>query len=187
MSSCGSKEFDSEEALWAYIKDPENAYLQEKTVNGVDFTLLYKPTDLIVAQEIGSKDATTKEIDSLRNKYNKYAYFNLSISKSNQEILNSVAGDRNQFGAMVNTLSFGMEDKMHMYSNKRDTIALLDYVYPRMYGMSKSTSLLLVYSAEELEKYTHLNLSVEDMGLGTGEVRIKLNPNSLKKRTQINF
>jgi hypothetical protein len=140
-----------------------------------------------VAQEIGSKDATSQEIDSLRNKYNKYAYFNLSMSKSNQEILNSVAGDRNQFGAMLSTLAFGMENKIHMYSNKRDTISMLDYVYPRMYGMSKSTSLLLVYSSEELEKYTQLNFAIEDLGFSTGEVRFLYNVKTLFKEQKLNL
>lgn len=168
--SCGPKEFDSEEELWSYIKNPDNGYFQKKSVNGVDFSLLYKPTDLIIAQELRNEDATKEEIDSLRNKYGPYAYFNLSMSRGNQELLNSVAGDRNQFGKMVNTLAFGMKNKIHLYSREKDTIPIIDYVYPRMYGIGNNTSILLVYSMDEVKKYTHLNLTTEDLGFGTGDI-----------------
>lgn len=180
--SCGSKEFDSEEELWSYIKNPDNGYFQEKSVNGVDFSLLYKPTDLIVAQELRNKDATQQEIDSLRNKYSQYAYFNLSMSRSNEELLNSLAGDRKKFGSMVNQLSFEMEDKIHMFSNKKDTIPLVDYVYPRMYGMSKSTSILLVYFKTELEDFNKLILCIEDLGFGTGNVKFNTQVKKIKEK-----
>lgn len=185
--SCGSKEFNSEEALWSHVKNPKNGYMQEKSVNRVDFTLLYKPTDLIVAQEIVAKDATQKEIDSLRNKYGLYAYFNLSMSKGNQELLNNLVGDRNQFGEMVNTLAFGMEDKIHLYTSKKDTIPMMDYVYPRMYGLSKNTSLLLVYPKEEIEDSQEINMSIKDLGFGTGDISFKYDQSLFKKNPHINF
>lgn len=185
--SCGSKEFSSEEKLWSYVKNANNGYLQGKSVNGVNFTLLYKPTDLIVAQEIGTKDATQEEIDSLRNKYDKYAYFNLTISRGNQELLNSVAGDREKFGSMVHTLSFRMDTNIHLYSQSKDTIKMIDYIYPRMYGLSKNTSLLLVYPKEEIEGSQEINMSIKDLGFGTGDVSFKYDQSLLKKNPHINF
>ena len=174
LCCCSSKEFDNEEELWTYIKNTENGYFQEKTVKGVHFSLMYKPTDLLVAQEIGKKDSTPKEIDSLRNKYSQYAYFNLSLSRGNKELLNSVAGDRNKFGTLVNQLSFKMDEKIHLHTDKLDTISLLDYSYPRMYGLSNKTSILLVYSMQEIKNSSFAYLSIEDLGFKTGDIRFSL-------------
>lgn len=187
LSSCGSKTFENEADLWAYIKDPDNGYLQEKTVNGVHFSLLYKPTDLMVAQEIRNTNGNAQIIDSLRGKYGQYTYFNLTMSRGNQELLNSVAGDRNKFGSMANRLLFGMKTYIHLYSNSRDTIKMIDYVYPRMYGLSKNTSLLLVYPKEEIEGSQEINMSIKDLGFGTGDISFKYDQSLLKKNPHINF
>lgn len=179
LGSCKQQNsFDSEEALWAYLKKEDNGYLQTKIVNGVTYRLLYKPTDLLVKQELKPTDERT-QIDNLRRKYDKYCYFSLSMSKANQELLNSMAGNRQKFGAMVNQLAFGMQEKIHLFNQKRDTIPLLDYIYPRMYGMSKSTSILLVYPRDELKDATELNITIKDLGFGTGEVKLTQQMNEI--------
>jgi len=184
--SCLQKSFDTDEALWEYIKDERNGYIAHKTIAGVNYSLLYKPTDLLVKQELGA-NADKSQVENLRSKYGQYCYFNLSMSRGGQEILSSVAGDRNAFGKMVKDLSFGMSDKIHLYTENRDTIAMADYSYPRMYGMSKNTSLLLVYPREELEDADEIHLAIEDLGFGTGEVRFKQAMNHIKKQPELQF
>lgn len=186
-TSCNQKKFDSEAALWTYMKNESNEYIQQKTVRGVTYTLTYRPTDLLVKQEL-STNALEKEVDSLRAKYNKYLYFNLSMSRNKQELLNGMAGNRNKFGAMVNQLAFGMAESVHLYTPKRDTIPLLDYNYPRMYGMSQSTDILLVYPKDaQAMKQKHISLSIEDIGLSTGEVTFKIPTAPLHDEPQLNF
>jgi len=184
---CTNKTFKTEQELWIYIKDDSNGYTQHKNVNGYDFTLLYKPTDILVQQELGgSKDA--EKISALRKKYSKYMYFNLSMSKNNQEILSMAPNNRNEFGAMVNQLAFGMGTKVHLYTQQKDTLALLDFVYPRMYGMSRSTDILFVYPRDE--KYLtneYLNFTVEDLGLYTGEIKFKIPTKNLKNEPKLDL
>ena len=187
LVSCSQKEFDTSEELMVYITDPENGYVQQKEVNGIAFSLLYRPTDLLVQQEI-SEDATKQEIDSLRKKYNDYVYFNLSMSKNNQEILNGLAGDRAKFGTMVNQLAFGMEEKVHLFSKKKDTIAMADYIYPRMYGMGGGTTILLVYPrSTNIMKDDFFHLTIEDIGLTTGEVGFKIPVKPIKEEPRLVF
>ena len=133
FASCQQHSFEDKQALLDYIKNPDNGYLQKKNVNGVDFSLLYRPTDLLVSQELSTKPSQ-KEIDSLRNKYSDYLYFNLSLSKNGKELLSSVPKNQGEFGGMVNQLAFGMNRKIHLIANQRDTIPMLDYVYPRVYA-----------------------------------------------------
>jgi hypothetical protein len=186
VSSC-TKSFDSAEEMNAYIAAEDNAYQYKKTVNGVDYVLQYRPTDLLVKQELGDKH-DDKQVESLRAKYHQYLYFNLSMSKNNQELLNGVARDKAKFGQMVNDLAFGMEEKVNLYTPSKDTLAMADFIYPRMYGMSNSTSIMIVYPREDkYMKQDYLNFAIQDLGLDTGEIKFKLNTQKLQNEPQLRF
>lgn len=186
ISSC-TKTFDTQEELYAYIQDEDNGYNYKKTVAGVDYVLQYRPTDLLVKQELGDKTDAV-QVDKLRQKYNKYLYFNLSMSKNNQELLSGVARDKAKFGQMVNDLAFGMEEKVHVYTPDKDTLAMADFIYPRMYGMSNATSIMIVYPRDS--KYMtqdYLNFVIQDLGLDTGDIKFKLKTQALTNEPQLRF
>jgi hypothetical protein len=186
ISSC-SKTFDTPEEITAYITDEDHGYNYKKTVNGVDYVLQYRPTDLLVKQELSEKYTTT-EVEKLRAKYSKYLYFNLSMSKNNQELLNGLARDKQKFGQMVNDLAFGMDEKVHLYTPEKDTLAIADFIYPRMYGMTNATVIMLVYPRDK--KYMdndYLNFTIEDLGLDTGEIKFKLNAKVLQQEPHLSF
>lgn len=186
VSSC-SKTFDTQEEMNDYIKDEDNGYNYKKTVVGVDYVLQYRPTDLLVKQELGDKiDAT--QVDKLRKKYSKYLYFNLSMSKNDRELLNGMASDKAKFGQMVNELAFGMEEKVHLYTTEKDTLAMADFIYPRMYGMSNATSIMIVYPRDaKFMKQDYLNFVIEDLGFDTGDINFKINTQALQKEPQLLF
>ena len=186
ICSC-TQTFETAQEMNDYIKDQDNGYQYKKTIAGVDYVLQYRPTDLLVNQELGDKIDNT-QIDKLRKKYNKYLYFNLSMSKNDQELLNGVAQDEAKFGQMVNDLAFGMEEKLHLYTPTKDTLALADFIYPRMYGMSNSTTIMIVYPRDS--KYLnqeYLNFVVEDLGLDTGDIKFKLDTKALTNEPQLRF
>ena len=187
LLGCQHKTFDSEGALLAYLKEDTNGYVQQKTVNGINFTLMYRPTDLLVEQEL-SETTGTDQIEALREKYSKYMYFNLSMSKDNQELLSAVPGNHNEFGAMVNQLAFEMDNAVHLYTKRKDTLEMIDFVYPRMYGMSRSTTLLFVFPRDKktLED-DYLNFTIEDFGLKTGEIKFKINTEDIKNQPILSF
>lgn len=185
FSSCKTKSFNTKDALWEYLEEKENGYLQEKNINGYNFSLLYKPTDLLVEQELGEEKSDEK-IKELREKYQKYMYFTLSMSKDNKELLSTTPTNRNEFGAMVNQLAFGMREKVHLFTQQKDTLEMLDYNYPRMYGMSQSTTMLFVYPRDE--KFLNeeiLNFTIQDLGTYTGEVKFKIPTNIILNEPKI--
>ncbi|WP_243643663.1 hypothetical protein [Tenacibaculum sp. M341] len=185
--SCTTTSFDTKEELLTYLQDKDHGYLHEKSVNGYDFSLLYKPTDMLVDQEL-SDTYTKEDVEKLRNKYKKYLYFTLSMSRGNKELLSTTPRNRQEFGAMVNELAFGMDKKVHVFTPQKDTLELLDYVYPRMYGMSRATTMLFVYPRdEEFLKEEYLNITVGDLGTYTGEVKFKVQTKQIKNEPQIKF
>jgi hypothetical protein len=186
LSAC-AKTFDSPKEMMAYITVEENGYCYKKSVVGVDYTLQYRPTDLLVNQEVGVV-FDKKKIKELRAKYNKYLYFNLSMSRNKQELLNGMVRDKAKFGQMVNDLAFNMDQKVHVYTPEKDTLPMADFIYSRMFGMTNNTSIMIVYprDAKALNQ-EYLSFSIEDLGLFTGEVRFKLNTKAIKNEPQLQF
>lgn len=186
--SCSYKQFKSKKDLLNYINNPENGYVQVKIINGVKYSLSYRPTDLLVLQEINNKKYSNEKIDELKEEYSKHMYFNLSISLGSKELLTVVPKNRNEFGDMVTQLVFGMHDKVHLYTQLKDTINLKDFIYPRMYGMGKATTIMFVYPRnEEYFNQDNLNFTIEDLGLDTGEVKFKIVTNKLKNEPELLF
>ena len=187
LIGCKNKTFNTEKELWEYLKNEENGYIQHKNINGYDFTLLYKPTDVLVKQELDD-EMSTEKVSALREKYSRYMYFNISMSKNNKELLSTAPHNRNEFGAMVNQLAFGMGNKAHLYTQQKDTIELADFIYPRMYGMSQSTDILFVYPRDKKYlKNEYLNFTIEDLGIYTGEVKFKVPIKKINKEPKIKF
>lgn len=187
VCSCGNKTFDSTEDITKYITDEDNNYCYKKTIEGVDYVLQYRPTDLLVQQELGDKK-DSKQIQQLRERYSKYMYFNLSMSMNDRELLSNVVRDKNKFGQMVNELAFGMDEKVHLFTKDKDTLAMGDFIYPRMYGMTNSTAIMIVYPRNT--KYTkedYLNFTIEDLGLFTGEVKFKINTKAILNEPELRF
>lgn len=187
MLSCSSNTFDSQEELLSHINDLDNNYSQEKVINGVKFKLTYKPTDLMISQELG-ESGSQDEINKLKSHYEKYLYFNIGMSKNNRELLSTVPKSRQEFGSLTNQLIFGMQQKIHLFTEEKDTLHMIDYTYPRLFGISKSTSLLLVYPRDEsLTETDFLNLTIEDIGLFTGEVKFKILAKLLRNEPKLAF
>lgn len=187
ISACSSKSFDTKEDLWTYLKDIDNGYLQQKNINGYDFSLFYKPTDLMVELELG-QDKSKQKVKKMREKYQQYMYFTLSMSRDNKELLSTTPKNKQDFGVLVNQLAFGMREKVHLFTQQKDTIKMLDYNYPRMYGMSRSTTMLFVYPREEKYlKEDYLNFTIQDLGTYTGEVKFKISSHKLKNEPKLKF
>ena len=185
--SCNKKTFHNETVLLEYIKEEPNGYTQHKTINGIDYTLMYRPTDMLVKQELGDSINSSK-IQELREKYHKYMYFNLSMSKNNKELLSVAPKNRNEFGAMVNQLAFGMNEKVHVYTPSKDTLEMADFIYPRMYGMSRATTIMFVYPRDKnILEEPYLNFTIEDLGLYTGEVKFKIATDKIETEPMLSF
>lgn len=174
LVNCSNNTFSNEEALLEYLKDEENGYVQRKSVNEIDFELMYRPTDLLVKQELGDSISLDR-VEALRENYSKYLYFNLSMSKNNKELLSTIPNDRNHFTSILNQLTFGMGEMVHVFNDRKDTLEIVDYIYPRLYGMSNSTTIMFIHSRKENPSKTeYLYFSIEDLGLNTGEIKFKI-------------
>lgn len=180
--SCKKESTSSEKELFEIIKDEDNGFSQSKIINGVTINSVGLQTALILTQEI-SNDSSNKSFNEkkIREKYKKNIYFILSYSKENKELLSNIRESREKFNSIQNTLTFEMFNKVSLTNQNKDTLRLIDYNFPRTYGMSKSTNLIFVFERNKiLEKSDELFLNIKDIGIGIGDISFKYNPDLIK-------
>ncbi|HEY9047244.1 MAG TPA: hypothetical protein VIN08_15170, partial [Ohtaekwangia sp.] len=142
-------------------------------------------TDLWVYQEIGKHKATPEQIDTLRKKYSQYLYFILSLSANNKEALHQAASD--QYGDLVQTLSFRMNNYVTLTTSVNDSIPVGDFMLNRTYGMSNSTDLLFVFSKEKAKGKDWIQFNLNEFGLGIGNQRFRFEMRDLEKIPEVTF
>lgn len=175
MFSCHSSL--DKESLLAYLKKEENGLLQKKSIKGIDFTVMYQPSQLMAYRE----SSTAVDL----NKYDEYLYFILSLSANGEEILNQM-GNHARFSEMVSQLSFGMGEKIRLVTSTGNEIPLLDVHHARTYGMAGANQLMLIFKRDETGEAEWIKLQLQDFGLNTGDVSFKFNINDLKKIPELN-
>ncbi len=174
LIGCKPKSFSTEKELIAYIQDEENGLKVTNDVGDYKVAVTYRPTDLLIKQEVGEKPAK-EAIEKARKKYQNYYYFILSLSKSGKEALDQSQGF-GQYSEMVQQLSFRVPEFVNMTTSASDTIPVADFILNRTYGLSSSTDVLVVFNKEKTidQKWVQFNLNEFGMNLGNSRMRFKV-------------
>lgn len=165
----------------------ENDLTKEKEVNDFTVRVTYRPTDLLVYQEISGDTLDTARIAMLRKKYAHYYYFVLNLSKGSEEALHRLSGGQGQYSEVVQTLSFGMADHVTLTTSVKDTIPVGDFVLNRTYGMSNSTDLLFVFNRQKAKESEWIQFQLDEFGLGIGSQRFRFQRDLLDRAPGIDF
>jgi len=184
VASCFPPECLTAEELTKYISDPDHGLIQHAEAYGYSIDVTYKPTDLLVQQETGGRVDAIK-IQAVRDKYSKYYYFILSLSKNNREALHQVGAD--QYGELVQTLSFRMGSYVNLTTSSSDTIPTIDFVMDRTYGLSSATSLLFVFDREKTKDKDWVQFNLNEFGLGVGNQRFRFKTKDLDEAPGLKF
>src|SRR5258706_799815 len=152
LYQCGRPDYLSEKDLSEFIRNQNNELIKDKEVNGVEIKICYRPTDLMVAQELRSnKQPDDEKILKARQKYEGHYYFIASVSKDKKELLSPSNQGLSGFSDLLQTVSFRMGDKVNLTTPLQDTLAVADYIYNRTFGMGQSTDILFVFDKKKAE------------------------------------
>jgi len=158
--------------LQLYVANPSNGLSIDKSLNGITVRLTYKPSAL-VALQFASESTLPDSIEALIEYYEQYQYYILSFSNQNGDLLNQYAQNREQFGSLVNELSFNMSQYTYLLTDQQDTLYLLDAVFPRLYSMSQSTDILLVFKNPIPQVEEYYDIKLKDFGFSTGNTNFR--------------
>jgi hypothetical protein len=187
FQTCGSPEYLSEPELVKYCQSKDNGLVSEKEIGEVKIKVVYRPTDLVVAQELRNQNNVSEEaVLSARKKYNGHYYFvlSLSLSKDNKELLSPANQGLAGFSSLLQTVSFGMSNEANLTCG-RDTIPVADYVYNRTFSLGNSTDLLFVFDKAKAMGKEHIQFNLEEFGLGVGKQSFQFKTSDLEKAPKI--
>ncbi|SHG78060.1 hypothetical protein SAMN04488109_1803 [Chryseolinea serpens] len=184
LVSCGKKKATYLE-LQKFVADPAHGLVQSKNIQGVKIDVYYRPTDLLVHQEIGkARSASDSTIAKLRQKYSAYEYFVLSLSKGRKEIT-QVEGPWDR-GQIIQALSFEMSRFVKMTSMGRDSIPVSDYTIVRTFGLGNSTDALFAFE-KPLGDTKWIQFSMDEFGLGIGRQEFRFSTRNIDAVPKLNF
>ncbi len=169
LNACQPPDFLPQDELQQYILEPSNGLCVEKKVGNIRVKVSYRPTDLMILQEL-RYDEEEKKFDKYYEKYDEYLYFVCQLIINGRDALYGSSPDQATFSDRLQTLSFRMDQFTHILTNQRDTIPLADFYYARNFGLSKSSDLLLVFNREKLEGADSFRLHLKEFGFGTGNL-----------------
>lgn len=188
LLSCDTPTHLSEQALLEYVANEANGLQKSVSANNFTLTLQYKPTDFLVAQELKA-NAVRNEQDIMKHRshYSQYAYFVLQLSAANKEALRALPGGYPAYSNMLQTLSFRMNDYAKLLTSKQDTILLADFSYTPLFGLTKNTTVLLVFDKEKLAKCRWIELQLAEFGLGVGKKKFRFRMKDLQQTPRLDF
>lgn len=185
LVSC-KPEYLKEDELRLYLSNTEHNLSQEVKVNNLKVQLTFNPTDLLVAQEAGSKTDAV-HVAELRKKYGSHCYFVLALSNNNREAIQSGTMPQGQFNELLQTISFRMGDYVNLTTAKQDTIPVADFMYARTFGMGTSNDILLAFNKSKITDQQWIQINISEFGLSLGRQSFRFNCNDLDQVPKIDF
>ncbi len=177
----------TESELSKYVSDEDNGLTKSIQVGPTEISVSAQPNDLLVARELrGIASPSSLELLKAKAKYEGQYYFILRLSREGKEVVTPAEAGLASFSELLQTLSFEMGDKVNVITSSRDTLHVADYVYNRTFGSATSSDLLFAFKkASTLERVGHLELNLEEFGLGTGSQVFRFEIDDLNDAPQI--
>ena len=175
------------EKLLHYVLDDAHRLVKRSNVGEVSIEVYNRPTDLLVEQELrGRKDVDIRNIKLLRDQYDQNLYFILNISRNHQEVLQP-GKYPDQFGDLVQIMSFEMNNYVNMTTSNRDTIPTADFILNRTFGLSRETSMLFVFDRSKTKNAEWVQFNLNEFGLGVGNQRFRFETKDLDEAPTLDF
>ena len=188
FTGCTPSEFESAEALDSYIVS-KSGLSQMREANGYQLKVTYRPTDLLISQEISGEPEPidSSSVNRLRKKYRGNHYFLLSISRNNSDALHDAPGGMARFTALVQTLAFRMDNYVGLTTSAKDSVHASASVLDRTYAMTRTTDILFAFNKDKTTGKDWVQFNIGEFGLGTGNLQFRFSAGDLERPLQIRF
>jgi len=157
-------------AYQAYLADPAHGLTHTAEANGATITCTYRPTELLVQQDLASIPAVSPATrDSLARAYAGKTYCTLTLARNGSEIENQFVNDPAAYQQALTYLNTGIAADTFLATTPHDSVPAAASMYVRQYGTTGHSMLLLIFDTHQLtpQQGFHLTLRGERLGLGT--------------------
>ena len=182
----GCKKTATRQELLAYTFEPNNGLCQKEERNSNTIEAIYRPSDLILFQQLNGSTWSSAQIDSLKTYYGRLDYFLLRLSRDGKEITISYAVDPSKFQQVNSYLGFEIGKDVFLV-NQSDTIRVLDFIHTRTFGSSPSSDILFAFKSGLKSRSGKVKLVFNDQRFGLGLNEFTFNCSDIKSAPYIDF
>lgn len=187
LTSCGTTPLPLA-SYRAYLADPTNGLTHTTEANGVTITCTYRPTELLMAQDIANTPTATSAIrDSLTRAYAGKTYCTLTLARQGSEIENQFVNDPATYQQVLTYLNTGITADAFLVTTSRDSVAAAASMYVRQYGTTGHSTLLLVFDTHQLTPAHGFHITLRGQRLGLGTLRFPFSAHDLATLPSLKF
>lgn len=166
-----------------YINNPDNGLCSEIEVNNSVLKVLYMPDKLVASEIISSKIDSFEKTQIIKN-CSENIYLKLSLSTDGSEVLNKTDYGAQWYNDILEKLNFRLGEFIIAKDSNHDTLELIDYSYPRLYGMSSTTDVLLAFRKHNTT-YDWIDIEIKEFGLNIGARTVRIHCKDIESIPQI--
>ncbi len=184
LLGCTTPEYMEEVELQEFINKESNGLTRSIETGKVTMKMSYRPIDFMVWQEIDNEIDSAKISQAFDN-YDQYLYYVMQLSAGERDALYGSAVNQSDFSDKLQTLSFRMPQYINLTTSENDTIPLADAYYSRMFGMSASSDVLLVFNKEQIKSDEWISINTQEFGFKTGRRSFRFDLKDIKNTPKL--
>lgn len=159
-------------AYQAYLANPTHGLTHTVEVNGTTITCTYRPTDLLVLQDLTNVPTILPATrDSLAHAYAGKTYCTLTLSRNGSEVENQFVNDPTAYQQTLTYLNTGIAADAFLATTAHDSVPATASMYVRQFGTTGHSTLLLVFDTHQLTPQQGFHLTLHGQRLGVGTLR----------------
>ena len=172
LTACGKQKL-SPEYYVAWVENKKNGLSISKEFNDVNFQILYKPANYIVAKEFLNGGIKKEEVQKRLKELGDMQYFTLRIkSNKSNELLSADIANENEYYQRLEYFMGPMQDDIKLIDGV-DTIPCAIHHFERSYGIAPYNNFIIAFTQTK-NKENDKTFVFEDKILGTGTVMFKV-------------
>ena len=176
LSNCSRSMPPAEYRAW--VADPTHGLIQTRQTQGVTVTCAYRPTDLLVLQEIATATSPITPASQARV-YAGKTCCTLYLTRNRGEVENIFVNDPNMYGKALAYLNAGIAPTVYLATSPHDSVSALASMYLRQYGATGSSTVLLTFDTKHLDIAHGFTITWHDTFFGLGTQRFLFSANML--------
>ena len=167
-------------AYRAYLADPAHGLTQTTEVSRTTITCAYRPTKLLVLQDlVGQLAATAATRDSLARAYAGKIYCTLTFSRNGQELENQFLSQPLLRQRVVDYLQKEIAADAFLITAPGDSVPAAASFYVQQHGLSGHSTVVLVFAAPQLSPTQGFQLALRGQALGLSNQRFSFTSHDL--------
>ena len=186
VSGCKQPLFPTEYA--AYLADPAHGLTHQLEATGTTVTCTYRPTDLLVLQELAS--VPTPDVparDSLARAYADKTYCTLTLARPGGEFESQFVTNPAAYQQVLTYLNTGIAADAFLATTPHDSVAAVASMYVRQFGTTGHSTVLLVFDTHRLSLQQGFHLTLRGQPLGLGTLRFPFSASDLAALPPLRF